>query len=121
MNALLPGEGDTTVEVYVRRRCGCDNCGEPATKLFSFCYVNGRRNPASSMYGRDDCTYCSDAKAYACEDCQRDVQRVTCPDGMTWGATHTLGNGNEHMFLCWEQDKAAEENLKALAKAEGTT
>lgn len=106
-NALLPGEGETKVTTHIRRRQCCENCGEPATLRFSFCYVNGRRNPASSMYGRDDCTYCSDANAFACSDCEGEVRREACPNGMDWAGTHTLGQFNSHMFLYWAETKSA--------------
>ena len=97
----LKGEGETKTVVSTRRRRCCDNCGEAATKRFSYCYVNGRSNPASSMYRRDDCTWCSDAEAYACNDCEKEVKRVCCPDGMDWGGTVTAGGNLDHMFLHW--------------------
>lgn len=52
--APLKGEGDIKVVIKTRQRRECNNCGEAATKRLSFCYLNGRLNPASSMYGRDD-------------------------------------------------------------------
>lgn len=108
--APITGEGDIKVVIKRRVRRDCDNCGEPAMKEINYCYVNGRRNPASSMYGRDDCTYCSDAKAYACEACERQVQRVCCPDGMGWSSTFTCNDRNAHRFLYWsERDATAEE------------
>ena len=104
--AVLPGEGSVKFTVKTRVRRECDNCGEPATKRLTYCYINGRRNPASSMYGRDDCTYCSDHDAYACGDCEREVQRVCCPDGMRWGATFIATERNAHMFLTWHEREA---------------
>lgn len=106
--ALIKGEGDVKHSTQVRKRRECDNCGEPATKRISYCYVNGRRNPASSMYGRDDCTYCSDAEAFSCDKCEREVERACCPDGMNWGGTFTANAPNAHMFLQWvETDSPA--------------
>lgn len=98
----LPGEGDTKVAIETRTRRDCDNCGEPATKRIAFCFENGRRNPASSMYGRDDCTYCSDSDAYACTACEREVRRACCPNGMEWASTMTCATSNAHLFLFWQ-------------------
>jgi len=102
---FIKGENQMRVSVETRVRCECDNCAEPATKKFSFCYINGRENPASSMYGRDDCTYCSDAAAFSCDACEQDVRRVCCPDGMQWGGTFTLSEHNAYMFLRWDSRK----------------
>lgn len=116
---MSAAEGEVRVDVSVRARRGCDNCGEPATKCIWFCYVNGRSNPASSMYGRDDCTYCRDAEAFACDQCERQVERGTCPDGMKWGATVTVGPGREHYFLHWRDQKASPEVIAAVAALVG--
>lgn len=113
----IKGEGDTKVIVKTRCRSECDNCGDPATKRHSFCYVNGRRNPASSMYGRDDCTYCSDADAFSCDNCERDVRRVCCPEGMEWGCTFTLNDRNAHMFLTWREREATPAEVDAMLRA----
>lgn len=99
--APIAGEGETRIEVSTQRRRECDNCGEPATKLFWYTYINGRRDPRSSMHGRDDCSWCSDAEAYACDECESEVKRVCCPSEMSWGATHTLGSHNARLFLYW--------------------
>lgn len=110
----LPGEGDTKAVIKTRVRRECDNCGEPATKRLSFCYVNGRRNPASSMYGRNDCTYCSDHDAYACNECEREVGRVCRPDGMDWSATFTANRNFSHMFLRWTERDATPSEVATL-------
>lgn len=119
MNAQLKGEGERKYVVQERVRRECDNCGEPATKRHTFCYVNGRRNPASSMYGRDDCTYCSDRDAFACDACDQEVRRVCCPDGMNWGGTFSDGYGNDHMFLRWtEREVTAHEIFEYLKESQ---
>jgi len=115
MSAPLPRVGDTKVIISVRVRRECDNCGEPATKRFSFCYVNGRSNPASSMYHRDDCTFCSDSESFSCDACEREVRRATCPEGMAWGSTFTAGASNGHLFLCWLDRPATGDELAAIA------
>lgn len=114
----IHGEGDIRIQVQKRVRIGCDNCGEPATKRISYCYVNGRSNPASSMYRRDDCTYCSDAQAWACNECKREVERVCAPDGMQWASTTTLFDQNASTFLRWEdRDSAVVAELIESARA----
>lgn len=118
-NNLLSGEGDVKIIVKTRRRHECNNCGEPSTKRFSFCYINGRKNPASSMYGRDDCSYCSDADVYSCDACERDVRRETCPDGMQWAATQTLTDSNALRFMQWVERDATSHEVAAIAKATG--
>jgi hypothetical protein len=112
---VLAGEGDTKVTVKTRYRRECDNCGEPATKRHTFCYLNGRSNPASSMYGRDDCSWCSDHDAFACDECESEVKRACCPNGMDWGGTYTVNNRFAHMFLEWrERDATTDEAARLL-------
>lgn len=114
----LAGEGEQKVVVKTRYRHECENCGEPATKRHSYCYVNGRRNPASSMYGRDDCTYCSDAERFSCDECARTIER-DAPEGMNWGGTFSAGGRFDHMLLYWHERPANEAELAAIAKATG--
>lgn len=122
-HARLTGEGQIKLKIHEYRRRECDNCGEPATKRLTFCYVNGRSNPASSMYGRDDCTYCSDAQAFSCDACERDVRRACCPSGMDWGSTFSAGGRFDHMLLYRvERDASAEEAMAyatSLSRAGG--
>lgn len=115
--STIKGEGDTKVVIKTRCRRECASCGDPATKRHSYCYINGRRNPASSMYGRDDCSYCSDADAFACDDCEQEVRRACCPEGMDWGSTFTLGLGNSHMFLEWRERDATAAETDAMLRA----
>lgn len=96
----LPGEGDTRVQV--RRRVECDFCGEPATRRITYLRDNARSNPASSAYGHDDCTWCSDADAFACEDHKREIER-DAPHGMSWCATFD-GMRRPNMLLRWEDE-----------------
>lgn len=115
----LAGEGEVRVVVRTRVRRECEVCGDPATKRIAFCYFNGRRNPASSMYGRDDCSYCSDAETFACDACASTTKRDACPDGMSWASTFTLRDHNEHMFLAWRERVATPDELATLASAQG--
>lgn len=113
---LLAGEGEIKVVIKKRVRRYCDNCGEVATKRVGFCYINGRRNPASSMYGRDDCSYCVDSDAFSCNECVRSVERNYCPDGMNWAVTFSQGGRCDHMFLKWSERPATEAELAAMGE-----
>lgn len=97
---VLPGEGDvrTTTERRIRRYC--DECGETAHFKHSFLYKGYRSNPASSAYGRDDCSWCSDVDVFTCREC-----RPVIPDGCDSGASRFPANeGFAHMFLEWIEE-----------------
>ena len=100
--ALLNGEGDVKTVTSTRRRRECEVCGEPATKRIEYLMENYRRNPTSSAYGRDDCTYCSDATQYSCDEHCREVERPAC--GYTWAGTRTLSANNHQYFLYWHEN-----------------
>lgn len=61
-------EGDVVLikKTCVRRECS--DCEKPATRRVTWLYRNARNNPASSAYGKDDCSWCSDDDAYGCEE-----------------------------------------------------
>ena len=68
----------------------CQECGLPASFRITFLASgNCRGNPASSAYGRDDCSWCSDAESYACKKHERAVE-ANAPDGMSGCATFPL-------------------------------
>ena len=96
----LTGEGEirTTVEVRVRRKC--DVCGEPAHYKQTRLLEGTRSNPASAAYGRDDCSWCEDARRYVCKE------HLDCsppPDGYVRGSTFPASERFAHMFLKWEE------------------
>jgi len=97
----LPGEGDVVTKTYKRVREQCAECGEPATVKHSFLSEDARRDPASSAFGRDDCSFCSDHDEFACDECKRVVEREWCPDGMRWSSTCYLSDKNARSFLDW--------------------
>lgn len=99
---LLKGEGDVKVVVKTRRRHECHDCGDPATKAITYLLHDARRNPASKAYGRDDCSFCSDATQYSCDPCQRRVEN-DAPDGMRWCSTFSAGGRYDHLLLYWEE------------------
>lgn len=98
---VLPGEGDYRVRRERRVRRRCERCDAPATRKLRFLVEGGARlNPASSAFGRDDCSYCADYTAFACAACEREVER-DAPQGMRWSSTSYASERNAHMFLEW--------------------
>lgn len=102
---LLKGEGDTKTVVKTRRRRECDCCGEPATVKHT--YLNerdgpARRNPASSAYGRDDCSWCSDHDLFQCPDCDNREDETNVPHGFRWCSSFNVGR-MPHLFLYWDE------------------
>lgn len=95
---LLKGEGEEKVITYVNTRHQCGECMEPATRRHSYLLTNARRNPSSSGYGKDDISWCSDAEAFSCTDCETKV-RNSPPAGMEWASTFQY----EHMLLYWKK------------------
>lgn len=80
----------------------CAYCGEvEAVKKHTFLYENARRNPASSGYGGDDISWCSDETKFACAEHDEKVRRDS-PDGMAWCATYSFERF-PHMFLEWDR------------------
>ena len=76
---LLKGEGERVVMIRTRRNC--DVCGELAAYRQSFLLRNSRGNPASSGFGGDDISWCSDADAYFCEEHKKDGWRSNYMEG----------------------------------------
>ena len=101
---ILPGEEEIQTITKKRVRRECDNCGEPAHYKYTFLLPNFRSNPASNAYGKDDCTWCSDAEQYSCRDpeCQRAMSRL---DGYSGCSIFPASEGFAHMFLYWEEVK----------------
>lgn len=96
--APLKGEGDTKLIRKTRVRIECENCGEPAMKRHTFLLDNARRNPASSAYRRDDCTWCSDAEVFTCDTC-----KPATPHGYDMCSTFSVCERFTHMFLRWQE------------------
>ena len=60
---------------------------------------SARSNPASSGYGGDDISRCSDEVAYTCRTCPRpEIQ------GYSWCATYSAVARYAHMFLRWREE-----------------
>lgn len=97
---ILPGEGEQRIKKYIRVREECEICGEPAHYKHSFLLNGTRINPASSAYGKDDCTWCQDDCYFVCKE---HLNRKEPPDGMTWCSTFPASERFKHMFLKWEE------------------
>lgn len=93
------GEERIIKEICVEHTC--QECGEPAQYMYTYLLKGARSNPQSSAYGKDDCSWCEDDRAYACEEHKVKVERDV-PEGMVWCSTFPRKNF-EHLFLYWKQ------------------
>lgn len=89
-------------------RIQCDRCEEVATNQIWFCYENGRSNPMSSMYRRDDCSYCSDETWNLCDKCHNDNGSLR-PHGMYPSAYVQYAEKNPNRFLEWKEEEVKEQ------------
>lgn len=96
----IPGEGEEQVIRRVRCRHECHECGEPAHFKQTYLLEGTRRNPASSAYGRDDCSWCEDEAVYICKEHK-------APDlpGYVMCGTFPATERFAHMFLYWHEIK----------------
>mgnify|MGYP000942105831 FL=1 len=108
----LPGEGDTKTVTSIMERVGCDECGEPAVFKHTYLLKDARRNPASTAYGKDDCSWCSDAVSYTCREHRRPAM-----DGHDWCATFECVPRFYHMFLRWRETKVVKTSAESEGKA----
>ncbi len=107
----LNGEGEVRYVRKVRCRHECAVCGEPADFRHSYLLAGDcRRNPASSAYGRDDCTFCSDGESFVCATHKSDRQ---APNGMEWAGTYTLAKF-PHMGMYWHEENCMPPVLSRL-------
>lgn len=103
---VLPGEGETKMIRQVQTRQTCEECGEPAYHRLTFLLVGARSNPASSAYGRDDCTWCSDHEMFSCREHETKIRRDTERERTyTWCSSFPATDGFKHMFLYWKTTK----------------
>lgn len=91
----LPGEGDRRTRTEERARRPCD-CGEVAHYCFTYLLPNARTNRASRGYGRDDLTWCADARRFARKHCPRPTV-----DGMEHCGRASADSPLAHLFLVW--------------------
>lgn len=81
--------GDIEVIKYRIRWRECAICGIPASFRITYLLDHCRSNPGSSAYGRDDCSWCSDAENFACRRHKQEVRRDS-PRGMSECSTFPL-------------------------------
>jgi hypothetical protein len=102
--SILPGEGERKIVARTRIRVECDQCGEPATKRHTYLLPNARRNPASSAFGRDDCSWCSDHEVFRCNTCEPQGGSIEpSVEGYGWCSTFEAVPRFAHMFLRWDE------------------
>ncbi len=94
------GEIRTIKEVCRERMC--EECENTATKKITFLYPNARRNPASSAYGRDDCSWCQDEEKFVCLAHEKNKYQYERDLDMGWCSTFDKERF-EHMFLYWDK------------------
>ncbi len=102
---MLEGEGETKTVIKTRVRQECENCREPATHKHTYLndgLTGARNNPASSAYGRDDCTWCSDYDIYTCDDCKQKDCEAGLPSYYHSCAIFKVER-MPHLFLYWEE------------------
>lgn len=102
---ILPGEGETKTVTSRRIRKGCDVCGERADYQVTYLLPNARRNPASSAYGRDDCSWCSDTIRHYCAECCKHGNRWPEVEGYETCSMFPAIERFAHMFLEWVEAK----------------
>lgn len=91
-------EGDVKIVTYIAAQYECQVCFEPATQKHTYLLPNSRSNPASSGYGKDDISWCSDKEAFTCAE-----HKKPNLEGYRWCSTFTKGERFNHMFFYWHQ------------------
>jgi len=99
---MIDGEGETITITKIRLRQACEICGEPAHFKHTFLLDGARRNPASSAYGMDDCSWCEDDARFVCKKHERER---SAPNGYSWCSTFPANKTFAHMFLYWQEKK----------------
>lgn len=107
----MPQIGDTKTIIKEYVRCECENCGEPAEFKRTYLAPNARSNPASSAYGRDDCSWCSDHDELLCAKCNAARVEVAVPDGYGWCSTFQNSPRFQHMFHRWAERDVTTDDL----------
>ena len=111
-----PKIGDTRVYVETLEGRECQECGERADYRISFLLEGFRSDPASSAYGKDDCTWCSDLDFYACE-AHKSQAAGEAPIGFDRGASIWSIKKFPHFGVEWVRREAPDPQTR-LAEAE---
>ncbi len=130
MTDKIKGEGEFQLVRRVRERVGCDECGEVADRRHSYLLHNSRSNRASSGYGKDDISWCSDLELFSCETCRKkwSYARPPAPDGYSESSTFSLrdfktGEPSDrfaHMFLKWRETDLTETLVGHVARIQAS-
>lgn len=99
-------EGEVKLIKKTCVRHECEECGEQATRKLTYLLDGSRSNPASSAYGKDDCSWCSDAESFGCE-AHADKIWHDPPRGMKYCAKFDLAKF-PHMGLYWKEEEVNE-------------
>lgn len=99
---MKEGERRTTKEICKSR--DCEICGEKATARLTFLLPSCRSNPASSAYGKDDCSWCSDAEMFVCKEHEKDRYKIAKELNMEWCGLFPNTEKFKHMFLYWHKE-----------------
>lgn len=102
-------EGDVRNKKEICKRRTCEYCEEPATYCIAFIFPDGRSNPASKAYRRDDCSFCSDKDIFVCDKHEKDRYKIGNEWGMAWCSTFSFSERFLHMFLYWQEVKNEKE------------
>lgn len=121
MTDKLQGEGEAVLVLRTRVRRECEGCGELAVYLNT--YLNdgefgARNNPASSAYGKDDCSWCSDHDQYLCSECHVQKHKIGVPNRFSWCSTFNCCDRFAHSFLEWREEEI-KAGLQAKDKPNG--
>ena len=96
----LPGQDEIVTVTKQHCRQECEECGEDAHYKHTWLLSGTRSNPASSAYGRDDCSWCEDECTYTCREC-----KASPPDGYVTCSRFSAVEKFAHMFLYWKEVK----------------
>ena len=108
---------ETKIVVKTRVRKECENCGEPAVYRNTYLSdgaTGARRNPASSAYGKDDCTWCCDHDEFLCHTCQSGNRGNPAPKGYGTNSTFSFGARFDHMFFEWREREISPEEIRVV-------
>ena len=99
--------GETRTITEVAKWHECEVCGYPAKYRITFLNdgdAGARRNPGSSAFGRDDCSWCSDHETYACQKHKKQLERKEPSWSYHWCASFPLKEF-KHMGFYWKRIK----------------
>lgn len=79
----------------------CEGCGKPAKYRLTFLLKHFRRNPSSTAYGKDDCSWCSDLDVFSCERCKHTLTQA--PSGYEPECCISPLKRFKHIAFYWQE------------------